>query len=835
MKTRTCLSLVAAFGVIGLASLLAASPAPAQGGDNLTMRQWFEMMDARYAPLENASPDEVRGTGFKPYHRFKHFMQRRLGDQEDLVPGARWEAWEQLRRMEEEHGTGSETWFTLGPTNVTGRCLAIEIHPTDPNTVYTGFAAGGIWKTTDAGATWTPLGDDFPSMAVSAIEIDLNDPDHIWIGTGEGWGNIDAIHGVGAMESFDAGASWSLVPGYAYDMGSGRDVFEIEHNPATGTIMIAADNGLWRSTDGGATFTQIMLGQWRDVELQQGSSTNMFGCFTTGTNPGFYRSFDDGATWTQTTTGVPVTDLGNMRFGLTASNPNLVYWAISGISGSMLGIWKSTDAGATFSQIFSGGHYGTQGWYNLTIDVDPANGNNVFSGGVNYYRSTNGGASFSQYAGGVHVDHHATAWSLSDPTQYWIGSDGGCWRSTNSGATFTSRNSGVTTLQFYAMNQSETLPTRALGGTQDNGTYKYDNSLTWGFQIGGDGFFCEVDRSDANVLYGELYYGDHRRSTNGGASYTSINNGITQDGPWSTPTWMDFSDPDILWTAHNSRMFKTTNRGTNWTQVAGLTFTQGGVSIHQSLNHPEVMGMVTGSRIWLTNDHGATWFSGTGGTSLTDIHIHPDDPNIILVTQGTYSSFTPTVRKSTDQGASWVAIDNGLPDEPANSIEIDPQNPDTYFVGTDLGVYVSFDAGLNWVPFNTGLPHTVMADIRLHDSARILRAATHGRGMWEVDISGLAAVSSVGERPVVQPITLRVMGNPSASVTTLRYGIRSAGRVKLSLFDVNGRLVRELVDRFEQPVLGSVDVNLRELPAGVYFARLEANGATTSQKLIVEK
>jgi photosystem II stability/assembly factor-like uncharacterized protein len=298
---------------------------------------------------------------------------------------------------------------------------------------------------------------------------------------------------------------------------------------------------------------------------------------------------------------------------------------------------------------------------------------------------------------------------------------------------------------------------------------------------------------------------------------------------------MDYSDPNTLWTAHNSLLFKTTNRGTNWAAVPGFSFLRGGVSIHQCLEHPEVMGMLSANKIYISTDHGVTWNERTGGQGLSDIAIDPVDPNVVLVTQAVYSSTTPTVRKSTDQGLTWSACDAGLPDEPANTIEIDPLHHDWYFLGTDLGVYVSLDAGATWWPFNTGLPHVVVADLRLHASGRFLRAATHGRGMWEVDLSDLDAGASVGEHPVVQPITLRILGNPSADVTTLRYGIRQAGRVELSLYDANGRLVKNLIDRFEYPVMGSVDLSVKDLAPGVYFARLQANGATVSQKLIVQK
>ena len=245
---------------------------------------------------------------------------------------------------------------------------------------------------------------------------------------------------------------------------------------------------------------------------------------------------------------------------------------------------------------------------------------NEGGGGLNnrmnmFYRSTNGGATWTQYASGVHVDHHATAWALSDPTHFWIGSDGGVWRSTNSGGTFTDCNNGLTTLQFYAINQSVTIPTRALGGTQDNGTYQYDNSLVWSHELGGDGFFTEVDRSDGNVEYGELYYGDHRRTLNGGASWTTINNGITQQGPWSTPTWMDYSNSNILWAGNNTRIFRTTNRGDSWSPLSTPTYTQGGVNFAQSLRHPDTMGFVSASHIYISTDHGLSWVQRTGVTT----------------------------------------------------------------------------------------------------------------------------------------------------------------------------------------------------------------------------
>jgi photosystem II stability/assembly factor-like uncharacterized protein len=814
-------------------------PAAALGG---TMRDFFREWDARYAQFIGRMPSEVNtsGTGFKPYMRFKDFFERRLGPDDDLVPGARWRAFQQLREME-QRGRAGATWFSLGPVNVAGRCLAIEVHPQNSAIVYAGFASGGLWKSTDGGNTWMPLGDDLPTLAVSAIEIDPNNPDRIWIGTGEGWGNIDAVHGVGLLRSTDGGQTWETT-GYNYEMNANRDVYELEYNPVTGTLLLAADNGLYRSTDGGDTFDAIFtLGQWKDVELQRGSSNVVFACAHAMAEAGFYRSTDDGLTWTRITAGTPTSDMGNMRFALTDADPNIIYWAIAKGGGQMKGIWKSTDGGLSFSQVYVPGqnHYLTQGWYNLTIDVSPTDPDIVFSGGVYFFKSTNGGSSFVQFANNIHVDHHATAWDPSNPNIFWVGSDGGVWRSVNGGTSFQDKNNGLVTLQFYAMNHSVTLPTRALGGTQDNGTWVYNNSQNWSYVLGGDGFFTEVDYQDENIVYAELYYGEHYRSMNGGPGMYPINNGITEAGPWSTPTHMDFSDPATLYTAHNTTVFKTTNRGNSWFPITTESIYGSGTSIHQCRNQPDVLVVTSKLKVWVSTDHGATWEDRSSGlitgSSISDVHVHPDDPNIILVTLSSYNPNLHQIYKTTDQGLSWFPIDEGLPDEPINSVEIDPSHPDWYFIGTDLGVYVSFDAGATWTPFNVGLPHAVVADIRIHDQGRFLRAATHGRGMWEVDISNLNP-SDVGSGEVrVEPLMLRVMGNPANGRTTLRYGLREPGQVRLGLYDVRGRLLRTLVDRFAYPALDNVELDVADLPSGLYFVRLEAHGRAVTRKVVVQR
>ncbi|MBD3335731.1 MAG: hypothetical protein GF355_09465, partial [Candidatus Eisenbacteria bacterium] len=806
-----------------MAVLLAAGVVlgSASADPQMTTREYFSVMDERYEEFINARPWEVTtsGTGFKPYQRFKYFFEPRLSEDGNMRPGARWKAYEQLQGIVEEKGRTGETWFTLGPVNVAGRCLAIEVHPDNSNIVYAGFASSGLWKTEDAGATWTPLGDQLPTLAIGCLEIHPTDPDIIWMGTGEGWGNVDAVHGVGLLKSTDGGDSWETT-GYDYEMNQGRDVYELEYIPTTGTLLLGADNGLWRSTDGGATFDQIMpYGHWKDVELKKGSTDMIFACAHGMADAGFYRSTDDGLTWQRTTSGVPTVGLGNMRFGLTDADPDRIYWAISSGGGTMMGIWRSTDGGDSFSQIYYPGqnHYGQQGWYNLTITADPTDPNRVFSGGVYFYFSSDGGSSFSHIAQNVHVDHHATIWDPNDPSIFWVGTDGGVYRSTNSGTSYQNKNLGLVTMQFYAMGHSISLPTRALGGTQDNGTWIFNNSDYWGQILGGDGFFCEVDWSDEDYVYAELYYGDHFRSSNGGPGMQPINSGITENGPWSTPTHLDYGNPSILYTAHNSIVFKTTNKGNYWFPITTEPIYGSGTSIHQCRSDVDNLVVTSKLKVWVSTDRGDTWDDRTGGLSsagtFSDSHMHPNDPNTIVVTLSTYSSSINQVFKTTDQGQTWFPIDAGLPDVPVNTVEIDPLNPDWYFIGTDNAVYVSFNAGGSWTPMNVGLPHVVMADLKLHPDARFLRVATHGRGMWEVDISELSPSSGVDEAglPEVKPLTLRVLGSPAAESVVLRYGLRRPGEMHLAIYDVGGREVAKVYDGYARAKIDNATVDLSRL------------------------
>ena len=806
-------------------------------GEVTTARDLIEQMDQYYQRvLPDTKPETVKGSGYKPFKRYEWFMETRLGNDADIPVGARGQAFDKLQEMSARGSFPS--WFSLGPTNVAGRCLAIAVDPTNSNIVYAGFASGGIWKTTDGGVSWTPLGDNLPSMSVSALALDESNPSTIYMGTGEGWGNVDAIHGVGILKSTDGGATWNTT-GFTYAIASGLDVFRLEYEETTGVLLVAAENGLWRSTDGAATFTEVMeSGDWRDVKLKPGTTDTYYAISRGWTGQRGYKSTDGGVTWTQMAGGAPNTGVGNGRLAVTPANPNYVYWSFD-VAGAGIRIYRSTDSGANWTQRSSVVHDGGlgQGWYDLSIAVDPQDADIVTSGGVELYRSTNGATSFSQIATNVHVDHHEAVYDPSDPERMWVGSDGGVYLSSNGGQSFIPRNTGLVTLQFYAMNQSMTSTNLAFGGTQDNGTWRFLGSPSFGQVLGGDGFECEISL-DNQLVFAEVYNGFHYRSTTGGSGFTPSNSGISEDGPWQTPTHMDYSS-NTTWTGHNAQIWRTTNNGGSWGSVlaSGLG---GGRSIDQSYNNPDYVYCIGGARIFRSTDHGASFTQMAQlsvGNTLTDITVHPDNPDIAMVCTGSYSGSVPRVLRTTDGGTNWTDMTNNLPGEGAQSITYKYDEPNIVFLGTDLGCYVSFNEGGTWEPFNVGLPFVICDDLRWHPD-NFLRVGTHGRGMWEVDITGLAPSTAVDDAtPEVSPLTMRVLGNPAGPnvPTSIRFGLREAGRAKIGLYDTNGRLVSLLLDREVEAKVDFIDIHTNSLPSGVYFVRLDVGPDSVTQKLVVKR
>jgi hypothetical protein len=820
-------------------------PAHAEpSGPARALLDWFDHMDGFY----DANPELKRtpGSGWKPFNRVRWFQKQRMVNGELPPVGARWRAWEARRALEDRRGRSSRSiWFSLGPVNFAGRMLAIDFDPVDPSILYAGAASGGVWRSTDSGITWIPISDELPSLAIGGLAVSKTNRDVIVIGTGEGTMNIDRVTGIGILRSTDRGASW-IPTSLSYPATGlfGHGFHFLESGPG-GTFLAGAVDGLYRSSDDGATWTQVRgvtredyrCGYY-DAKWDPEDPSRVYtvkGNDTSGNN--VKVSTDDGLTWAKAGTGQPPSFMiGKSKLGVSGSTVYAFFGDLG--AGTTLGLWKSTDDGATWANTSATGLPDWQSWYNLICAADPNDPEIVITGAVNLTRSTDGGSTFVLVGSNVHVDHHAVAWEPGNPEVVWVGTDGGIWESTDDGATWTDRNVALITYQFYDICVGNGPTYYVMGGTQDNGTDKWSGTTTWAEGLGGDGMVCDIPSVSDNVVYAEAIDW-HFKSTEYGieGSFVQIDNGIPGgNAQWVVPTDAAESDADYVLTNHSTAgIFRTTNGGDFWVNVAAHTATW--ISISEM--DADVAWTIDGNTVHRTTDRGDTWTQaaalGFEAGAATKILAHPTDLSTAVVTFSGYEDLCH-VAFTTDMGASWTDATGNLPPLPVSAIAIDPSRPGDWYIGTDLGVWSSADSGATWSPFEEGLPNVVIADLEIADAPRKLVAGTHGRGAWEIALPppGGVGVTVAADRGARNLMLDPPYPNPTADRTLLRYAARSDAPGHLRIYDVNGRVVGDLAqfDRGDG-IIRTTPWLIDELPSGLYFAVLEAGGERISRKITV--
>src|SRR6266478_4105142 len=647
---------------------------------------------------------------------------------------------------------GPSTWTQIGPqpivagsNNLSGRVTAIAPDLKNPNIVFLGAAEGGVWKTPDGGATWSPLTDNQPSLATSTVAIDPNTCGGascmtIYAGTGEEDFSIDSYSGAGILKSIDGGNSWSLAcstPGATCPFignAFGTRVGAIAVQPGNGSVVLAAmtnftfsGGGIFRSTDSGATWTQVIPGiAGTQVVFDPATSTNAYAAMGypfASTNNGIFKSTDGGVTFgTPLGGGLPTANVGRVALAFdpqTTGSNAVVYAAIADAStGSttLLGVFKTSNGGANWTKLTGVPDFcKSQCWYDIVFAVDPANSNTLFAAGSatangTLIRSTDGGGTWASVAGGptpLHVDHHAM--SFFSGTMY-AGNDGGIWKSTN-----------------------YTAATAA-------------GSVVW---------------TPLNPPY-------IRKSVLGGAAGTFIGavNGINPADLSRTPfipqIGIDRNNPATLYTG-TYRVYQSTDGASTWTPISpdlsanGLSaIVTGGLSNSNS----DVVYIGTGDgQIWRTTNAtagvGAVWTNLTKAPlpprSITYISVNGSDPNNVFVAYSGFSGFADQnghVFESTDGGNTWTDVSchvascgtpgvNDLANIPVNLVAF-ADKINTIIVGTDIGVFGSSDGGATWSPLGTGLPRVVVLGADAGRRSGIVHAATHGRSVWALQLPGFA-------------------------------------------------------------------------------------------------
>ncbi len=686
----------------------------------------------------------------KPFIRQRWFFEQRAYPNNFIPENAYANAMNQrdAMRIENADKMPAINWVSLGPTpgyyfsygNISSRVVTGAFHPTNPSTIYIGPANGGVWKSTDNGVNWLPLTDDQPSMSMGSIAIDPSNPNIIYAGTGEATYSGASYYGRGLLKSTDAGATWQHITA---GLPSSSYFSRIKIRPNNPTQLLAAlgTSGLYRSTNSGLNWTLLLSGRCDDVVFTFTGDT----AFAVGSGTGFRRSLDGGQSFSAFGTGLGTGT--RAHFDLCLSQPAFMYASVHG--SNTVNVYKSTNSGANWTQLSTSSSFQNQGgqaWYDLYCRVNPANPNIVFIGTIDIWRTTDG-TNFTNitngYQGGsVHVDQHYLFFHPTNPSTLISCNDGGIWRSTDSGNNFTNLNQTLTLTQFYRIAASPTSPSRILGGTQDNGTQQTYSSLNWAAAYGGDGgevCFNPMVANDQNII-GETQNGGLFRTTNGGTSWVDATSGLSmsENVAWVAPIIKHPTISSYFFVARQ-RVYRSTDYGASWNAVSGNV--NGSSAVREmaiSKTNPQILYATTGSSIFLSTDGGVTFTNKTSGLpsrTITSVNIHPADENIALLT---FSGFgTGKVYKTTNMGNTWFSISGNLPHSPVNDGFIyiyDNMNPNTYFVATDIGVFLTQDNGTTWVELPNNLPNTVIMHLDYSHSNQMLRAGTHGRGVYEAFI-----------------------------------------------------------------------------------------------------
>ncbi|NOY07208.1 MAG: hypothetical protein GXO82_11380, partial [Chlorobi bacterium] len=708
--------------------------------------QYGRSQDISMKPLLEA-PGEVRAS--KAFQRELWFYSQRAWP-DDRIPADAIERVAELRKTASFQKPASSPysyspWRSIGPSpgrygtwgNISSRIPAIAVDPNHPGRLYIGAANGGVWRSDDDGAHWTPLTDHEVSTAMGAIAIDPDNSDVIYAATGEATYSGSSYGGMGILKSTNGGQTWTWLRN---GLPLGAVISRIRIRPSNHDEIITAhgNSGIYLSTDAGNSWRR-MYGPRTDDIFYHPLDDNILIASGPG---GIIRSTDAGRTWRKFGTGVP--NAKRTHVDICRRRPDVLYASTYGEpKGAKVKVYKSNDGGMTWVQKGDSVNFkGNQAWYDFYVRAHPVDPDIAFVGTIEIFRTTDGGETWQElsrgYSGGpVHVDQHFLEFHPDNPSVIYVGNDGGIYASSNLGESWRNLNRGLTLTQFYRIAADPQDPDHVLGGTQDNGTQQTFGDVVWGGAFGGDGGEVAFSKTDSKLILGETQNGGVMRSTDGGFSWKAARSGFTKSekAAWVAPIIPAPRGGSKFYHGRVS-LYVTNNAGTLWKNVADSVF--GKNVIHEmAISSDEKFWYVTNNRtVKLSVDEGRTWMlisQGLPNRKITSIYTHPDSGKVVFVTLSGFGG--EKVWRTAYKGTGWFSVSGNLPQVPANDIVLDPDDPDRHwYVATDIGVFVTENAGKTWAELSTGLPNTVVLHLDYNRSGKLLRAGTHGRGVWEMAV-----------------------------------------------------------------------------------------------------
>lgn len=793
-----------------------------------------DVQEAFYLEFDNTTGS--KGSGWKQFKRWEWFMNQRL-DANGKAPNQRL-IFEEVKRarLQQEYRGETSNWQLIGPIEEPqnndgrsiGRISALTFHPSDTNQMWVGAPSGGIWKSDDYGESWYPLDDQLPNLGVSDIVIHPSNPDTIYMSTGDGSSSDTYTYGI--LKSVDGGTNWDTT-GLSFGVSEAKNIRRLlldSLNPST--LIAAATDGIYRSTDAGETWNKVANGNFTDLEFKPTSTDTIYAAKGNSSGVPFYLSYDNGQSWNPSSTGLSASDITRMKIAVTSANPSLIYAVTSLNNGGLEGVYKSEDAGASWVAMSNGNtpnmmngditgqEEGGQGWYSMDIAVSPINPDEIKIGGINMWQSFDGGNSYSVDAhwfgaNGIylHADQHRLLYHPITK-QFYAGNDGGLYKRSYYFNGYESISTEMSITQFYRLANSASDPTIILAGAQDNGTFRWWNNF-WQAIYGGDGMEPMVNPENPNIMYCATQRGGLHKSTDGGSTFASDLQ--PADGAWVTPFMMEPGAPEVLYAASGSKVYRSDAAGSDWYELSPslTTFNSGSLTMFD-VSYTDTEYLVAGSRstIYITKDLGGEWTnikSGLPNLNMTYVAFDPLEENTVWVTFSGYNDGNKVFR-SLDAGETWENMSFNLPNLPVNCIEIERSSTGGVYVGTDVGVYYWDTTLSEWEPFMTGLPNVIVNELEIHESTNMIRAATYGRGLWESETRN---VINVGIKENTNNKTAIIYPNPTSDFITVSLK-KTLEPSPSEIIDAYGRTVIHIDN-----LATATNFSVSHLATGLYYLR----------------
>ncbi len=698
-----------------------------------------EIVEAFNSYWETRDPN-IKGSGYKPFKRWENYWKNFVKEDGTLpTQNELWNTWLDKKQSKNSRSAllDNSNWLPIGPFSHTntgswssgqGRVNSIIVDPNNSSTYYSGAPAGGIWKSTDSGNTWAVLTDDLPQIGVSGIAIEYGNSNTIYIATGDD--DAGDSYSVGVWKSIDGGANWNSTG--LNPTNSPYDMNDIYIHPANPDILwVATNNGVYKTINAGVDWSNTLSGNIKDIKIKPGDPLTVYAV----TSNTFYKSNDGGNSFSPITTGLPVNS-GRLVIDVTPVNANVVYVLSSTSGNGFQGIYKSIDSGSSFSTAATSATVGdifesTQAWYDMALAVSDIDENEIYTGVLNVWKSTDGGTTMTKVNNWssptqpsyTHADIHLLRFYNG---QLFAGTDGGFYKSSNGGTNFSDLTEGMQIGQFYKIAVSKQTSEKMVGGLQDNGGYGLNNNQ-WQNYYGADGMDTAIDPNNENMYYGFIQQGGGLYiSDDAGASVTASIGG-PETGNWVTPLVANkegeiYAGYGSLYKLCGSFQAVSPSFGTN------IDFLE-----IDDIN-PDNIYVAINSSLRKSTDKGISFSNVESFSSnITSIEVHNSNSDIVYVT--TSGASNGKVYRSVDGGLNFTDISGSLPSVTKNIIkhqDFHSQNP--LFLGTSLGVYRYDDTSGDWEAFDNGLPNVSVMDLEINYNDSNITAATYGRGIWQSDI-----------------------------------------------------------------------------------------------------